>query len=190
MINAPDVKTGMALLIDKKIYKVLDAVRHTGSGQMQGFVELKLKDMRFGHFVDRRFKNTERFEEVELIKRHMEFLYTDAEGCWFMDPNTFEQVSIPKASIGHLEKFMKEGMQIAVELLGDEPLAVQFPRAIDMKIDATGTGIHGGQDNTMKAAKLENGVEILVPQFVETGETVRVDTETLKYIDRVAHKKA
>jgi elongation factor P len=189
MINASDVKAGMALRIDDKIFKVLEAIRHTGSGQMHGFVELKLKDMRFGHFVDRRFKHTERFDEVELVKRHMEFLYADAAGCWFMDPNTFEQVSIPKASVGHLENFMKEGMPIAVELIGDEPVAIQFPHVVEMKIVATGSGIRGGQDNTMKAATLENGVEILVPQFVETGELVRVDTEKLKYIDRVMHKK-
>ena len=189
MVNASDVKGGMALQLDNKIYKVLEAIPHAGSGQMHGFIELKLKDMQSGHIADRRFKHTDRFEVVELVRRHMEFLYADAEGCWFMDPNTFEQVSIPKARVGHLEKFMKNGMHIEIELLGEEPVAIQFPHVVELKVAATGSGIRGGQDNTMKSATLENGVEILVPQFVETGEMVRVDTEKLKYIDRVTLKR-
>jgi elongation factor P len=189
MINASDVKAGMAIQLDGKIYKVLEAIRHSGSGQMHGFIELKLKDMRFGHLADRRFKHADRLEEVELSKRHMEFLYADGVGCWFMDPSTFEQVSIPKTAVGHLEKFLKEGMQITIELLGDEPVAIQFPHVAELKVTATGAGIRGGQDNTMKSATLENGIEILVPQFVEVGESVRVDTEKLKYIDRVTVKR-
>ncbi len=76
-----------------------------------------------------------------------------------------------------------------VELLGEEPIDVQFPRIIELKVTMTGPGIRDGQDNTMKPARLENGVEILVPQFVETGDLVRVDTEKSKYVDRVTTKK-
>jgi len=188
MINAADVKTGMALQLDGKIYRVLEAVRHTGSGQMHGFIELKLKDLRFHHFADRRFKHTDKLEEVELTKRPMDFLYADADGCWFMDPDTFEQVSLPKAAIGDVEKFLKEGMRITVELLATEAIAVQFPKVVELKVASTGPGIRGAQDNTMKPATLENGVEVLVPQFIETGERVRVDTEKMKYIDRVTVK--
>jgi elongation factor P len=189
MVLAQDVKEGMALHIDEKLYKVLEVVHHAGSGQMHGFIEIKLKDIRFGHFADRRFKHADKLDSVELSKRQMDFLYTDAEACYFMDQQTFEQVGVPKGAIGHLEKFMNEGMTITVELLGEEAVSVQFPKVVELKIASTGPGIRGGQDNTMKPAVLDNGVEILVPQFVETGDAVRVDTEKVKYIDRVPLKR-
>jgi elongation factor P len=189
MVLASDIKEGTALRLDGKVWKVLEVVRHSGSGQMHGFIELKLKDIRFGHFTDRRFKHADKLEVVDLAKRQMEFLYSDADACFFMDPTSFEQVSIPRSAIGTTEKFLKEGMKITVELLGEEALTIQFPKVVELKVTTTGPGIRGGQDSTMKSATLENGIEILVPQFVETGEAVRVDTEKVKYIDRVTIKR-
>jgi elongation factor P len=120
----------------------------------------------------------------------MNYLYSDNEAGYFMDPESFEQVSIPKEAIGTVEKFMTEGMKITVELLGEEPVTVQFPKVVELKIASTGPGIRGGHDvSTMKPATLENGLEILVPQFVEISDVVRVDTEKVKYVDRVTVKK-
>jgi elongation factor P len=189
MVLASEIKDGMALQLDGKLYKVLEVVRHAGSGQMHGFIELKLHDVRFGHFADKRFKHADRLESVDLAKRHMDFLYADSDSCMFMDPGTFEQVSVPKKAIGNVEKFLKEGMKCTVELLGEEAVSVQFPKVVELKVASTGPGIRGGQDNTMKPATLENGVDILVPQFVETGDAVRVDTEKVKYVDRVTIKR-
>ncbi len=189
MILASEVREGAALLLDGKLFKVLEVVRHAGSGQMHGFIELKLKDVRFGHFADRRFKQTDRLEDVELMKRQMDYLYSDPEACYFMDPNTYEQVGVPKKAVGHIEKFFKEGMKISVELLGEEAVSIQFPKVVELHIASTGPGIREGQDNTLKAATLENGLEILVPQFIETGDKVRVDTEKVKYVDRVTIKR-
>ncbi len=189
MILASDVKVGMTLQLDGKLYHVLEAVRHAGSGQMHGFIELKLKDIRFGHFADRRFKHSDRLETADLAKRHMNYLYADADSCYFMDPQTFVQVGIEKGAIGTAEKFLKEGMPCTVELLGEEAVSVEFPKVVELTIASTGPGIRGGQDSTMKTATLENGVEILVPQFVETGDTIRVDTERAKYIDRIGGKR-
>ncbi|MBI4547508.1 MAG: elongation factor P [Ignavibacteriae bacterium] len=188
MVLASEVKEGTAIELEGKVYKVLEAIRHAGSGQMQGFIELKLKDMRFGHFADRRFKHTDKLENVELTKRQMEYIYSDQEACYFMDPETFEQIGIPKVSIGHSEKFLKEGYKVTVELLGEEAVSIQLPKIVELKVASTGSGIREGQDNTMKPAVLENGLEIRVPQFVVTGDVVRIDTEKLKYIDRVGKK--
>jgi elongation factor P len=191
MVLASEVKEGTALRLDGKIWKVLEVVRHAGSGQMHGFIELKLHDVRFGHFGNKRFKHADHLEDVELRKRQMNYLYSDNDAGYFMDPETFEQVSIPKTALGSAEKFMTEGMTITVELLGDEAITVQFPKIVELKIASTGPGIRGGHDvSTMKPATLENGVEILVPQFVETGDVVRVDTEKVKYLDRITTKRA
>jgi elongation factor P len=189
MVLASDVKEGMAVRLDDKLYKILEVVRHSGSGQMHGFIELKLRDIRFGHFSDRRFKHSDKLDVVELVKRQMEYLFSDKDDCYFMDPATFEQVNVPKTSIGRLEKFLKEGTKITVDLLHDEAVSIQLPKTVELKVLTTGPGIREGQDNTMKPATLENGIEILVPQFVETGDTVRVDTEKFKYIDRITMKR-
>jgi elongation factor P len=119
----------------------------------------------------------------------MDYLYTDTGACYFMDPVTYEQVSVPNAAVGHIKKFLAEGAKVTVEMLGEEAISIQFPKIVELKISSTGTGIRDGQDNTMKPATLENGIEILVPQFVETGDRVRVDTEKVKYVDRVTGRK-
>ncbi len=189
MVLASDVKEGTAIQIDGRLYKVLEVVRHAGTGQMHGFIELKLKDLRFGHFADKRFKSSDKLESVELNKRQMDFIYSDHESCYFMDPDTFAQVGIPKAAIGSSEKFLKEGTKATVELLGEEAVTVVFPKIVELKVASTGPGVRDGQDNTLKPAVLENGLEVRVPQFVVTGDTVRVDTEKLKYVDRLITKK-
>jgi elongation factor P len=189
MILVSEVKDGTTIKLDEKIYKVLEAVHHAGSGQMHGFIELKLKDMRFGHFSDRRFKFTDKIEHVELDKRQMNFIYADTDSYYFMDPETFNQISVPKSSVSINEKFLQEGAKAVLELLGEEAISVSFPKIVELKVASTGPGLHEGQDNTMKPAILENGIEIQVPHFIVSGDLVRVDTEKIKYIDRITTKK-
>lgn len=189
MVLASEIKEGTAIQLDGKLYKVLEVVHHAGSGQMHGFIELKMKDLRFGHFADRRFKHSDKLEDVELIKRQMEYIYSDADAHYFMDPETFVQVGVSKTAAGLSEKFLKEGTRATVELIAEEAVTVLFPKVIELKVSSTGPGIRDGQDNTMKPATLENGIEIQVPQFIVTGDVVRVDTEKIKYIDRVTTKK-
>ncbi|MCX7985000.1 MAG: elongation factor P [Bacteroidetes bacterium] len=189
MVAVTDIKPGAVIRMDNRLYRVLDVIRHAGSGQMHGFIELKVKDMRYGHISDHRFKSTDKVEDVEIVKRQMEYLYADNEQLFFMDPETFEQLGIPKETVGPIEKFIREGTVLTVELVGDEPVAVQFPKIVELKVTMTGPSIRDAQDNTMKSAMLENGIEILVPQFIETGDIVRVDTEKVKYVERVPTKK-
>ena len=189
MTAVPDLSAGMTIRLEDRLYRILEVVRHSGSGQMHGFIELKLKDLRFGHFADLRFKQADRVEVVDLVKRSMNFLYADAEKLYFIDPGTFEQVGLPRDSIGRQEKLLREGSTITVELLGDEAIAVQFPKVVEMTVVSTGPGVRDSQDNTMKTALLENDIEVLVPQFIVNGDHVRIDTERMKYIDRVTSRR-
>lgn len=189
MILASEIKEGTAIQLDGKLFKVLDVIHHAGSGQMHGFIELKMKDLQFGHLADRRFKHSDKLDNIELTKRQMEYIYSDSDAHYFMDIETFNQIGISKSAAKLSEKFFKEGMKATIELLGEEAVTVLFPKNIDLKVALTGPGIRDGQDNTMKPATLENGIEIQVPQFIVTGDIVRVDTEKIKYIDRVILKK-
>ncbi len=189
MVIASDIRTGMVLNLEGRLHKVLEVVRHAGAGQAHGFLELKLKDMKFGHFSDRHCKLTDKFEEAEIVKRQMDFLYSDAESFYFMDSESFEQVGVPRTAIGTIEKFLREGTRATVELFGQEAISLQFPKILELRISSTGPGIREGQDNTMKPATLENGIELLVPQFIETGDIVRIDTEKIKYVERIGAKK-
>jgi len=188
MTLASEIKEGTALILDGKLYKVLEVVHHAGSGQMHGFIELKLKDIRFGHLADRRFKQSDRFEVVDLTKRFMNYIYSDTGACYFMDPETYNQVPIPKSAIGEREKFLSEGTTATVELLGEEAVSIQLPKIMILKVSATGPGIREGQDNTMKPATLDNNLELLVPQFIVSGDLIEVDTEKIKYVNRVVKK--
>jgi elongation factor P len=189
MILASDVKAGMAIRLDGKPFKILEAVPHRGSGQMHGFLELKLKDMLFGHFADRHFKPSDKLEDVALSKRPMQYLYSDSEGCVFMDLDSFEQVTLSRDGVGNVERFLEEGMHVSVDILEGQAVSLDFPKFVEIKVEQTGPGVHGGQDSTMKPAILKNGIEILVPHFVETGDLIRVETEKGKYVDRVTARK-
>lgn len=189
MLLVTDLKAGSTIRLDNKLFRVLEVVRHAGTGQMQGFMELKVKELPSGHITDKRLKMNEKVEEVELSKRQMEYIYTSGDELFFMDTENFEQVPVHKSRIETDERFLKEGIKVTIELLNDQPILIQFPKIIELKIASTGAGRREGSDNTLKPATLENGIEILVPQFIEAGEIVRIDTEKIKYIDRVPLKK-
>jgi len=190
MVTASDVKEGIVIRWEDRLARVTKVAHHTGSGQMSGFVALTLKDLRSGHISEVRLKPTDKVDTVNLENRSMEFLYRDAEAFYFMDPESYEQYSIPWTLIGNIERFLKEGMPVTVELFEGEALSLQFPKTVTLTVTMTGPGIKDTQSSTMKPATLENGMEILVPQFIVTGDLVRVDVESGSYIERVTPHKA
>ncbi len=115
----------------------------------------------------------------------MEFLYADADSVTFMNPETFEQVSIPREAIGAATKFLQADMKVPVEFYEGQPVSIAFPPIVEAKITSTAQPVHQQQDNTLKPATLDNGLEIMVPHFIKPGETVRVEVATEKYVDRV-----
>ena len=184
MIPASQLRSGMALRFEGEIYRVESAEYHAGQGKMGGVAHTRLKNMRTGTFWEHRFRADERLEDLPVEKQAMDFLYSDADDCYFMNPETFEQVSIPRAVIGPAEKFLKPEMRVPVEFYDGRPLDVRFPDIVEVKVAETAPPAHSQQDNTWKEARLENGLEIMVPQFIATGETIRVEVATAKYVTR------
>lgn len=184
MIVASQLRGGMALRVEGELYKVLEADYHAGGGKMGGVAHTKLRNMRTGTLWERRFRADEKLEDLVLERQTMQFLYSDADHCCFMNPNTFEQVEVPRQVIGPAEKFLQPEMKVPVEFFEGQAVSIQFPDIVEQRIAATAPPAHSQQDSTWKTARLENGIEIMVPQFIETGETVRVEVEMGKYVER------
>jgi elongation factor P len=185
MIIASQLRPGMVLKVGGDLLKVVESNYHVGQGKMPGSVHAKARHVLKGAFKELRFRPEDRVEAVALDKQEMEFLYSDADLAVFMNPTTYDQVSIPLEAIGAAEKFLRPEMKVPVEFYEGEPVSIVFPSIVEMKIATTAQPVHQQQDNTYKYATLENGLEVLVPQFIRSGEVVRLEVATGKYVDRV-----
>ena len=185
MVTASQLREGMAVRIEGQIYKVLEAEFKAGAGQAGGVVKTKLRNVHTGRTWEPHLRPDERVEDLELQRRTMEFLFSDAENCTFMDPENFEQVEIPRAVAGPALKFLQEGMQLPVEFFENRPINLDFPATVEARVADTAPPVHSQQDNTWKEATLDNGVVIQVPLFIGPGETVRVEVRTGRYLERV-----
>ncbi len=185
MIIASQLRPGMVLKTGNDLLKVIESSYHVGQGKMPGSVHAKVRHMLKGTFKELRFRPEDRLEDVALEKHDMEFLYSDGDAAVFMNPTTFDQVSIPREAIGTAEKFLKPEMKVPVEFCEGQPISIVFPPIVEVKVTTTAEPVHQQQDNTYKYATLENGVEVMVPQFIRPGEIVRIEVATGKYVDRV-----
>src|SRR5690348_8391466 len=180
----------MAVRIEGQVFKVLEVEVKAGGGQLGGVVKTKLRNVSSGRFWEPHFRPDERLEDLELERQTMEFIYGDPDNCVFMNQNTYEQVEVPRAVVGLLEKFLEPGVRAGVEFFAGHPISIELPPVIEARVAETAPPIHSGQDNTWKFAKLENGVEIQVPLFVGPGEIVRIDIKSGRYLERVREKSA
>jgi len=185
MAAASEIRNGMVIKLGADLLKVINLEYHAGGGKMGGTVHMKLRNVFSGAIIERRFRPEEKIEAVSLDRQQMEYIYTDGEEFYFMDPDTYEQVGISKSVIGRLEKFLRPNMRIPVEFYEGRPVSILFPEVVELKVVTSPPGLHDQESSTMKLATLENGMEILVPQFIKEGETIRVEVETGKYVERV-----
>ncbi len=182
---AIELKSGMAIRSEGRAYKVLEAEIKMRAGQIHNVVKIKLRDLDTGRVSELHVRPETRFEDLELDRQTMEFLYGDAESCTFMHPENFEQIEIQRSTIGPAAQFLQEGMKLPVELFEGRAVSILLPQTVDLVVTETAPAVHSQQDSTLKEATLENGVVVKVPLFIDTGETVRVEVETVRYIERV-----
>jgi elongation factor P len=186
MKPANEMRSGMVLRLEEDLYRVIEADYHAGVGKMHGVVHAKLRNLRTGNVAERRFRQDERFEEASLERQTMEFLFEDADQCTFMHPDTYEQVSLPKQNLGPFLTFLRPNQSLQVEFFEGSPVEVIYPTLVEVRVETTPDPVHGQQDsNVFKKATLENGLEVLVPQFIKSGDLVKVDVESQKYMGRV-----
>ena len=185
MLIASQLRPGMVLKIGSDLFKVIESTYHVGQGKMPGSVHTKLRHVLKGTFKELRFRPEERVEETALERQEMEFLYSDADSATFMNPTTYEQVSVPLEAVGPAAQFLRPEMRAPVEFYEGQPVSIAFPEIFEVKVTTTAQPVHQQQDNTYKYATLENGMEVMVPQFIKPGETVRIEVASGKYVDRV-----
>lgn len=185
MILASDLHPRMIVRVDGAPHRVLEATAHAGQGKLHGFVHARLQKLDTGSQTDRRFRLEEKLEEVEVSKRTLEYSFQSGDEFTFMDPETFDQVAIPRPLIGDAHRFLREGLRLSVEFLGEEPLTVVFPETVALRVLSTAEPMHATQTSTMKRAMLENDMAALVPLFIKEGEVVRINVATGRYVERV-----
>jgi elongation factor P len=185
MIAASQLRAGMAIRHEKSSYKVVAADYHPGQGQMGGATHVRLQNTVTLTFWEHSFRADLKLEDIAVEKRPLEFLYDDDDHCWFMNPEDYEQTGVSKAVVGPQAAFLEPGKRITVEFVEGQPIGVLFPDSLEVLIADTAPPVHQQQDNTLKPAKLPNGLEIMVPQFIKSGDAIRLDLRTMKYMDRV-----
>jgi elongation factor P len=176
----------MAIKLDNEIW-IITEYQHVSPGNWRAMVRSKLKNAKTGRVMERTFRMTDQIETMRLESRDMQFLF-EADGSFhFMDTKTYEQTFIPGDFLGEQKQFLKEGNICTISFIDEKPITVELPNFIDLLVAESEPGVRGDSTtNLMKGAVLETGARVQVPLFVNAGDTVRIDTRTGKYLERVS----
>ena len=175
----------MLIKMENDLFRILD-LQHVTPGNLRGFVRVKMRNIRNGSLNDNRFRSEDQVERAVLDEREMQYLYQDGDDFCFMDTTNYEQIHISNEALGDSVNYLKPEMTIQVEFYGSEPVGIELPQAVDLKVTDTAPGIKGATaSNQIKPATLETGVVVNEPPFINTGDMIRVNTETGEYLSRV-----
>ncbi len=178
-------KTGIVIELDNQPYQVIES-QHAKTAQRRAFIRTKLKNLISGLVKEKTFNTGDKIKEAILEKVKANFLYTDQENIYLMEEKNFEQISLSRRQISPKDKFLKEGLLLTVLLFNNQPINIELPIKIELKVVQAPPGIRGDSaTNIMKKVVLENGLEIDAPLFIKEGDKVRINTETGKYVERV-----
>ncbi len=185
MLEATEIRVGNILKIDGKLCKVLtQEIR--GTGKFGKTVHLKVKGLEDGNMQEKSIRAEDKVEDVDVQRVKMQYLYKEKDQLIFMNMETYEQYTIAEKTVGGQSIFLKENLEIDVFFAEGKAVSIDFPKIAELQVISTAPGVKGGGD--FKEAELENGLKILIPQFVKEGEKVRVNVEDLSYMDRVTTK--
>jgi elongation factor P len=184
MISTGDLRKGNTIVVDGELVKVLD-FQHVKIGRGSAFVRVQMRNLRTGATTERTFQSGSKFEQARLERRRVQYLYPDGDNYMFMDVETFEQPVLGRQVLGDAVKYLKEGMTIDLLLYGEEPIDVEIPTSVEMRVERTDPGVRGDTAaGGSKPATIETGVTVQVPLFINEGDVIKVDTRTGAYIER------
>lgn len=184
-IQANQLRSGMVIVVDGDLYRVHD-FQHVTPGKGQAVMQTRLRDLRSGSIVDRRFRATESVERAHIDTREVQYLYQEGELYTFMDTETFEQVFLRREAIEEALPYLVPNLVVEVDFYDEEPVGIELPKSVDLEVVETEPALKGATATaSTKPATLETGLVVQVPPFVARGEVVRVDTSTGEYVTRV-----
>ena len=185
MINAVDIKKGIVLKVEDKLYSVSFA-QFVNPGKGSAFVRTKLKHIPKGNVIERTFKSSEKINDVELEKRYMQYLYPEHDEIVFMDRDDYEQIHIPKSMIEEFLPFMKEETPVEVNFYEGNAVSVIPPNFVELKVKYTEDGVKGDTAGTArKPVRLETDGEILTPLYIQKDDLIKVDLRDFSFVERV-----
>jgi len=186
MIDAGELRKGAVVELDGEIYQVLE-YQHVKMQQRQPVVKLKLRGVRSGNFTERNFQSGDKIATVFLEHHPVQYLYSDGNLYYFMDTENYEQIILTRSQIGDSVNYLKEDLMLEVLTCKGTTIAVELPAAVELRVTETEPGFKGDRASAgTKPAKLETGVTIQVPLFINTGDIIKISTRTAAYIEKVS----
>ena len=184
MISAGDFRNGVTFEYDGSVYQIIE-FQHVKPGKGAAFVRTKIKNVISGGVVEKTFSPTDKMPKAHIERKDMEYLYTDGDLFYFMDPETYEQLPVSADQIGDALKFVKENMQVKILSFKGNIFGIEPPNFVELVITETEPGFAGNTaTGATKPATLETGATVMVPLFIDNGETIKVDTRTGEYMGR------
>ena len=184
-INAGEIRVGMLLEYKGDLWQVLKT-QHVKPGKGGAFAQVEMKSVNKNTKVNERFRSSETVEKASLEEINYNFLYEDENNYFFIEPKSFEQIEIKKNLVGEKGKLLIENLEVSVSFYNDKPISVDLPNQVTCKIKNTDVALKGQTvSSSYKPAILENGLNIQVPPFIESGDNIIVDTRNLEYIKKI-----
>ena len=184
MISSTQMRPGMVVKFNNDLFSVFSVVHRT-PGNLRGFVQAKMRNLRSGNMIEHRFSSEDRIERAALEEHNMEFLYDDGESYHFMNTETFEQTHLTKELLGDAVQYLIPQLNVSVEFYEGKPISVELPATVDLTVVETEPGLKGASvSNVTKAATMETCLVLQVPPFIIEGEKVRVYTAEGTYLER------
>ncbi|PIR93288.1 elongation factor P [Candidatus Falkowbacteria bacterium CG10_big_fil_rev_8_21_14_0_10_43_10] len=185
MLSLNEIKLGALIKINGEPYIVIRADHHK-MGRGGAVLKTKLKNLITGNVIEKTFQGNEKAEEATTQEKLAQYLYQDENEAYFMDNETYDQFTISVEQLGDITKWIKDGTDVKVMYFDNKPVSVKLPVKLELKVTSAPPGVKGNSaGNVNKIVTLETGVEIPAPMFVNEGDTVRINTETGEYVERV-----
>jgi len=184
MIQATQLRPGMVIKFNNELFSIF-SVFHRTPGNLRGFVQAKMRNLRSGAMIEHRFASEDRVERAVLDEHEMEYLYDDGEYYYFMNTENFEQMHFTREMLGDAIQYLVPQLRVKVEFYEGKPISVELPPTVDLTVVETEPGLKGATvSNVTKPAKLETGLVVQVPPFINVGEKIRVNTAEGTYQER------
>jgi elongation factor P len=184
MPAANDIRKGQVIKHNGEPHLVMET-QHRTPGNLRAFVQVKMRNLRYGKALDQRFASTDTIEVLPTERKTLEFSYADRDSYAFIDPETFEQIEMSSETLGDVKNYLTAGGKVDVLFVDEKPLTVEVPSTVTLKVIESADGIRGDTtSNVQKPAKLETGLMTNVPLFVKAGELVRISTDDGSYLGR------